>query len=1707
MAAITIEIGPTAGDWAVLVGQLFSWNDFTTQLISLGQSLTVLRFTGGEESPVEAHLSQMSFPSDFGSSLTLTIFRRGGVRFSAAMETGGTITFSDSSGASLVTDVTEYRVRTASRTAAYTLSLRGEGLTTAKAWFAAFNARRTAATNPSPLTITFTDGASIVVPDVANQAVKRGASFSLTLPESDGGPSTVYTASPLPSGLVFDATTRVISGIPTGTGTTTVTYTATAGSLSSEVTFDIVVSATPAMTLGSVANQSATHGDTIDLLLPEANGGYGAKTYSAAPLPAGLAFNAMTRRITGRAEAGATVTVSYSAQDSDPVEADRRTITRTFTFAVADTPTLAMPEVADQTVSRGSAVSISLPEATGGLAPLTYMFTGTLPAGLTYDEDEREITGVPSAEGTASLTYTVTDSRYSVARVVSRSFDLTVNPPAALSLPDPDDQEAYVGDTINLQLPAPAGGIAPVTLTASPLPDGLSFAPDSRRITGIPTNAGMITVTYQVEDSDSPAATVSQTFAFVINPTVALEVVPDAGYTRDASVSLVLPTATGGVGDITYTADPLPVGLAFDADTRTISGTASRAQSVTVRYRATDENGRYAERTFSLKVHLPPTLGSVSNKRSSVGEAVNIQLPTATGGSGGYTYATTALPEGLTFTPGTRRITGEPTELGAKSVTYTVTDSVGGTAQRTFTYLIVNFYVLPAVEDQRFTRGSGVNILLPAATGGQPPYFYSATPLPSGLAFNGNTRRISGTVDTAQSIDVVYTVGDSGGFPLSRTFNFRVFAPPTFNDDADDREFYVGRQVNLQLPAASGGSGGLVYSISALPSGLEFTAATRRVTGTPNTPTRPTMRYTVTDSVGGTDELTFELAIAAAPPPLTLRSPGALSARIGNRFTRQLAEATGGIPPYTYTVSGLPDGLTFEPKTRVVTGVPTREETPTATYRVTDSESEADSTTFVVTVIDPPDTATYRLEVDWDGDGTFGHRLANVWDDVRSLRTERGKNFNRNVFGRAEAGLLKVELRNDTGRYLRFNSESPLNGLVVPGKRVRLRMRTSRTSPYLTIWGGQLFEIESDPEVSGNDSTSFDCRGPLQDLTQREISVPMQTGERSPSEGATTYDPPNAHHTADLPQVENTGAIAADALTHDGRQYVALTGPYIDVFRRLGQIGSAHRLGRLPTAGTRKGLCFHPDNGVFVSVMGDSIEVWTAENPAGATTRAIGSGGTGDFVGICWDGEKFVLVRDDRTIWHFSDETNPSADIATSGSINTAFDQHTPGGIEHDGAQYLVSGVQQNRKLLVGFPRRDQPGAASRYGLFGNTRIWDDGDLCWDKQRLVASKLRGGTETLSGATVQLYGMAVLPPTVWSAARETISVAQAVKLVLDAAHVPDWQRGPVAGERQMVRWWSSNQRALEALRELEETEGGTVVETNDGRISLEAENSRVGGQATYLLNADGVSDIPVEDVTLQNPAKDVVNIVRVPVRNFDIGPVEVIWQLAQTLALAAKDTVTFAAEYPPPSNPAAAVGIDQWIPLAETIDYQANDAADGTGANRTSDLAILTEDTATSRALSVRNSGDTALVITRLQTRGRVLTEAAPTVIEVGDPVSIFDSALGDKTYPVPAQFVSNIESARSYASFLLGQLKEPPIRVEATLEMSDHLEAAQTIDLSDRISLQLGGARDEMFVEKIQHQITPGQRHYLTLLLSGTGFIDNLFILGESRLGVGVLGR
>ena len=84
------------------------------------------------------------------------------------------------------------------------------------------------------------------------------------------------------------------------------------------------------------------------------------------------------------------------------------------------------------------------------------------------------------------------------------------------------------------------------------------------------------------------------------------------------------------------------------------------------------------------------------------------------------------------------------------------------------------------------------------------------------------------------------------------------------------------------------------------------------------------MQTTITPLGELTQELFIqETRLAAVISTLLLPTRAALTMTVGTPFTVTLPAATGGVFPYTYSVTGAPPGLTFDPATRVLSGTPT----------------------------------------------------------------------------------------------------------------------------------------------------------------------------------------------------------------------------------------------------------------------------------------------------------------------------------------------------------------------------------------------------------------------------------------------------------------------------------------------------------------------------------------------------------------------------------------------------------------------------------------------------------------------------------------------------------------------------------------------------------------------------------------------------------------
>ena len=848
-------------------------------------------------------------------------------------------------------------------------------------------------------TVSVSDGLALNARGDQNYTQDRTIT-DLQLPEATGGTGTLtYTLSGLPAGLSFNASTRILSGTPhyRSSQNATLTYRVTdandAGTvITTSTTFTVTVNSSPRINTLALQNntpQNYTLGTAITVQLPRSSRGTTATplTYTLSGLPAdlGLSFNASTSILSGTPNKTGTTALTYRVTDANGAS-------NSVDFRVTVNAGLALNTPANQNYTRGTAISnLILPAATGGTAPLTYTLSG-LPAdlGLSFNASTRLLSGTPNRTGTTALTYEVTDTNGA-----STSVDFTVSVSDGLELNASGNQNYTRGTAIsNLILPAATGGTGTLTYTLTSVP-GLTFTASTRTLSGTPSTAGTTTLTYMV--SDTNGASTNATFTVSVSDGLALTASGNQNYTRGTAISnLILPAATGGTAPLTYTLSGLPAGLIFNPGTRILSGTPSRTGTTTLTYTVTDANGASTNTTFMVTIHLPPRLNPPANNQNYTrGTAItDLQLPEATRGTAPLTYTLNGLPTGLIFNPGTRILSGTPSRTGSFTLTYAATDANGAKATNrndqpqdvTFRVSVsspLNTLILNKPADENYTRGTAIpDLQLPEATGGTAPLTYTLTwpdggTLPAGLIFNPGTRTLSGTPSTAGNSILTYMVTDANGASTNTTFTVTVNAGLALNTSGNQNYMRGTAILDLQLPAATGGTGTLTYTLTGLPAGLIFDPSTRTLSGTPSRTGTTALIYTATETNGASRNATFTVTVNA---DLALDTPANQSYTLDTAIPDlQLPAATGGTAPLTYTLTalgGLPTGLIFDPGTHTLSGTPSAVAITALIYTVTDANGASRNATFAVTVNSTP--SIFILNKPTDENYTRGIAITNL---------------------------------------------------------------------------------------------------------------------------------------------------------------------------------------------------------------------------------------------------------------------------------------------------------------------------------------------------------------------------------------------------------------------------------------------------------------------------------------------------------------------------------------------------------------------------------------------------------------------------------------------------------------------------------------------------------------------------------------------------------
>ena len=210
-------------------------------------------------------------------------------------------------------------------------------------------------------------------------------------------------------------------------------------------------------------------------------------------------------------------------------------------------------------------------------------------------------------------------------------------------------------------------------------------------------------------------------------------------------------------------------------------------------------------------------------------------LPEASGGNPPLSYRLAPAVPGLSFDGVKRTLSGTPTKAGSYGMRYTARDADGDEAELTFRITVTAAAQVPelsfgtaTVSDRTYPVEERITpLVLPEASGGNPPLSYRLAPAVPGLSFDAARRTLSGVPSTAGSYGMTYTVRDADGDEAELRFTITVTEP--------------GEQKPMEISPATALTNGMAFRGGTVEEGRPPAATANpgdpELAGAPSTPT------------------------------------------------------------------------------------------------------------------------------------------------------------------------------------------------------------------------------------------------------------------------------------------------------------------------------------------------------------------------------------------------------------------------------------------------------------------------------------------------------------------------------------------------------------------------------------------------------------------------------------------------------------------------------------------------------------------------------------------------------------------------------------------------------------------------------------------------------------------------------------------------------
>ncbi len=391
--------------------------------------------------------------------------------------------------------------------------------------------------------------------------------------------------------------------------------------------------------------------------------------------------------------------------------------------------------------------------------------------------------------------------------------------------------------------------------------------------------------------------------------------------------------------------------------------------------------------------------------------------------------------------------------------------------------------------------------------------------------------------------------------------------------------------------------------------------------------------------------------------------------------------------------------------------------------------------------------------------------------------------------------------------------------------------------------------------------------------------------------------------------------------------------------------------------------------------------------------------------------------------------------------------------------------------------------------------------------RIVPGRIADGAPI---ATLEAHGSLG-----WVAGRKTTPTGSGgattdthITTILDDIGFPAGDRTIATGQSTTGRWHVEDRQALNALREIEETELGFIFEDLAGKVVFEDRHHRLksdhlSSQATY--SDAGAAALSYGAIEQADPLREIFNEIRATVQTYSVASAAVLWTLTgETPTLVAGESRSWWAKYPSTDTPGGAY-VEAWTTPVVGTDITQTGVANG-------DIGVSVSKFANAMQITITNNhaSDTA-TLTLIQAKGTAVTRDNPIWVVAEDATS--KTAYGERSFRLPGKYYASSDDAQGAVDYIISRYKDPLAVLTIVLSGNRddaHLAQCVSREIGDRITVVAEnraelGIDEDFFVESISHRIGRGRSMVTTFTCAPASGDEGYFILDTSELDTGKL--